>query len=49
MVALRVKLMQEQLNLLLDTIIRVFKEFADVDYLAFQLEHIIKDQVGDNH
>ena len=41
--------MEEELDLLLDTVVRVFKQLADVDYLTFELEHVVQDKMSDHH
>ena len=45
----RVQLVKEELDLLLDTVVRVFKQLADVNYLTFELEHVVQDKMSDHH
>ena len=47
--ALRMQLVQEQLDLFFYPIILVFKQHADIDDFSFELEHVVQDQVGDDH
>ena len=41
--------MEEELDLLLDTVVRVFEQLADVNYLTFELEHVVQDKMSDHH
>jgi hypothetical protein len=49
MATLGVQFMQEELDLVLDAVIRVFQEHTDVNNLATNLEHVIQDQMSDDH
>ena len=44
-----VQFVQEQFDLLLDSVITVLQQHAYIDDLSLQLEHIIQDEVWDDH
>lgn len=46
---LGVQLMQEEFDLVLDTVVRVLKHHTDVDYLTLEFQHVVKNQVSDDH
>ena len=41
--------MEEKLNLVLNLFVRVLQQHANVNYLSLKLEHVVQDQVCDNH
>ena len=47
--AFGVQFVQEQLDLVLDAIIFVLKHHANVDDFTLKLEHVIQDQVSNDH
>ena len=49
MPAFGVQLVEEELDLLLDAVVRVFEQLADVNYLTFELEHVVQDEMSDHH
>ena len=43
------QLMKEKLDLLLDPIIWIFKKLTNVNNFAFELKHVIQDEMGNDH
>ena len=43
------QLMKEKLDLFLDPIVWIFKELANVNNFTLELQHIVQDQMSDDH